>query len=150
MAFGDIGINGDLVLKGQIGIGTTTVNQLAYDATTDELQVFNKSLNKNVPIHGVDTNYYTVTSNTTVTSWSTVMVDTLGGTFTVTLPASPVQGDRIRFIDYKKNCDTAALTIGRNGKPIMGDSADMTVSTEGAAFELMFWDNTSGWCLMNV
>tara|TARA_B100001094_G_scaffold333262_1_gene409974 strand:+ start:1058 stop:2956 length:1899 start_codon:yes stop_codon:yes gene_type:complete len=150
MAFGDIGINGDLVLKGQIGIGTTTVNQLAYDATTDELQVFNKSLNKNVPIHGVDTNYYTVTSNTTVTSWSTVMVDTLGGTFTVTLPASPVQGDRIRFIDYKKNCDTAALTIGRNGKPIMGDGADMTVNTEGAAFELMFWDNTSGWCLMNV
>ena len=150
MAFGDIGINGDLVLKGQIGIGTTTVNQLAYDATTDELQVFNKSLNRNVPIHGVDTNYYTVTSNTTVTSWSTVMVDTLGGTFTVTLPASPVQGDRIRFIDYKKNFDTAALTIGRNGKPIMGDGADMTVNTEGAAFELMFWDNTSGWCLMNV
>jgi hypothetical protein len=32
----------------------------------------------------------------------------------------------------------------------MGDSADMTVNTEGAAFELMFWDNTSGWILMNV
>ena len=151
MAFGDLAVDGDFVLKGQIGIGTTTVNQLAYDATTDELQVFNKSLNKNVPVHGVDTNYWTVTSNTTVTSWSTVMVDTAtSGAFTVTLPASPTQGERIRFIDFKKNCDSAALTVARNGKPIMGDSADMTVNTEGAAFELMFWDNTSGWILMNV
>ena len=151
MAFGDLAVDGDFVLKGQIGIGTTTVNQLAYDATTDELQVFNKSLNKNVPVHGVDTNYWTITSNTTVTSWSTVMVDTAtSGAFTVTLPASPTQGERIRFIDFKKNCDSAALTIARNGKPIMGDSSDMTVNTEGAAFELMFWDNTSGWILMNV
>jgi hypothetical protein len=26
----------------------------------------------------------------------------------------------------------------------------MTVSTEGAAFEIMFVDNTDGWVLMNI
>ena len=151
MAYGDLAADGDLIIKGEVGIGTTTVNQLAYDATTDELQVFNKSLNRNVPVHGVDTNYWTVTGNTTITSWSTVMVDTAtSGAFTLTLPAAPVQGDRIRIIDYVRNCGTQAVTIGRNGKNIMGDAADMTVTTDGAGFELIFWDNTQGWLLMHI
>ena len=53
-------------------------------------------------------------------------------------------------MDIRKSFDTAALTIARNGKLIMGDAADMTVNTEGAALELMFVDNTQGWVLMQV
>ena len=105
----------------------------------------------NVPFLGCYTYFYTVTANTTVKSWSTVLVDTLSsGAFTVTLPASPLQGERIKFVDIRKSFDTAALTIARNGKLIMGDAADMTVNTEGAALELMFVDNTQGWVLMQV
>ena len=151
MALGNLAADGDLIIKGEVGIGTTTLSQLSYDATTDELQIFNKSLNRNVPILGCDTHFYTVSANTTVKSWSTVLVDTLSsGAFTVTLPASPLQGERIKFVDIRKSFDTAALTIARNGKLIMGDAADMTVNTEGAALELMFVDNTQGWVLMQV
>ena len=53
-------------------------------------------------------------------------------------------------MDYRRNFDAAALTIARNGKPIMGDAADMTVNTEGAAFELLFWDDTNGWLVTNI
>ena len=151
MAYGDLAADGDLIIKGEVGIGTTTLSQLSYDSTIDELVFRHKSLNRNVPIWGPDTNYQVISSNTTIASWTTAMCDTdSGGTFTLTLPAAPVQGDRVKIMDYRRNFDAAALTIARNGKPIMGDAADMTVSTEGAAFELLFWDDTNGWLVTNI
>ena len=151
MAYGDLAADGDLWIKGNVGVGTTTLTQLSYDATLDELVWFHKSLNRNVPIWGPDTNYQVISSNTTIGSWVTAMCDTAtGGAFTLTLPAAPAQGDRVKITDYKRNFATAALTIGRNGKPIMGDSADMTVNTEGASFELLFWDDTEGWLVTNI
>ena len=151
MAYGDLAADGDLWIKGNVGVGTTTLTQLSYDATLDELVWFHKSLNRNVPIWGPDTNYQVISSNTTIGSWVTAMCDTAtGGAFTLTLPAAPAQGDRVKIMDYRRNFATAALTIGRNGKPIMGDAADMTVNTEGAAFELLFWDDTNGWLVTNI
>ena len=151
MAYGDLAADGDLIIKGEVGIGTTTLSQLSYDPTIDELVFRHKSLNRNVPIWGPDTNYQVISSNTTIKSWTTAMCDTdSGGSFTLTLPAAPVQGDRIKIMDYRRNFDSNALTINRNGKPIMGDAADMTVSTEGAAFELLFWDDTNGWLVTNI
>ena len=151
MAYGDLAADGDLIIKGEVGIGTTTLSQLSYDSTIDELVFRHKSLNRNVPIWGPDTNYQVISSNTTIASWTTAMCDTdSGGTFTLTLPAAPVQGDRVKIMDYRRNFDAAALTIARNGKPIMGDAADMTVNTEGAAFELLFWDDTNGWLVTNI
>ena len=151
MAYGDLAADGDLIIKGEVGIGTTTLSQLSYDPTIDELVFRHKSLNRNVPIWGPDTNYQVISSNTTIASWTTAMCDTdSGGTFTLTLPAAPVQGDRVKIMDYRRNFDAAALTIARNGKPIMGDAADMTVNTEGAAFELLFWDDTNGWLVTNI
>ena len=151
MAYGDLAADGDLFIKGNVGVGTTTLTQLSYDATSDELVWFHKSLNRNVPLWGPDTYYQVISSNTTIKSWTTAMCDTdSGGAFTLTLPASPAQGDRVKIIDYRRNFDSNALTIGRNGKPIMGDAADMTVNTEGAAFELLFWDDTNGWLVTNI
>ena len=151
MAYGDLAADGDLIIKGEVGIGTTTLSQLSYDPTTDELVWFHKSLNRKVPLWGPDTYYQVITSNTTIKSWTTAMCDTVtGGAFTLTLPASPTQGDRVKISDFKRNFDSNALTIGRNGKPIMGDAADMTVNTEGASFELLFWDDTEGWIVTNI
>ena len=151
MALGNLAADGDLIIKGNVGVGTTTISQLSYDSTSDQLVWFNKSLNRNVPLWGSDTYLQTVSTNTTIKSWTTAMCDTdSGGAFTLTLPAAPAQGDRIKIMDYRRNFDAAALTIGRNGKPIMGDAADMTVNTEGAAFELLFWDDTNGWLVTNI
>ena len=92
----------------------------------------------------------TTSSSVTAVSWGTYFVDTSGGAVTVTLPASPQVGDKIRLYDVAKTFDTATLTIARNGKVIQGDAADLSVTTEGAAFELVFSGNTYGWRIFSV
>ena len=59
-------------------------------------------------------------SNVTLTNRQQCFANTSGGSFTVTLPGSPVQGDSVRIFDANSTFDTQNLTIGRNGNPIMG------------------------------
>ena len=76
-------------------------------------------------------------------------VNTTSAAIIATLPASPVLGDFISFIDYAGTFDTNNLTVARNGKPIQGSATDLTVATERAGFTLVFVDNTQGWLLQN-
>ncbi len=95
-------------------------------------------------------NAKTVTTTYSAHSGEQLFVDTNGGAFTVTLPSAPATGDVIRFFDLRKTFDSNALTIGRNGKLIQGDSADMTVSSEGAAFDLVYSGDSYGWRIHSV
>ena len=88
-----------------------------------------------------------VTSNTTMVAGRGYFVNTAGGAITMTLPSSASQGDTIQIIDYGATADTNNITIGRNSHKIQGDSADLTVSTERAAFTLVYVNATQGWLL---
>ena len=88
-----------------------------------------------------------VTSNTTMVAGRGYFVNTAGGAITMTLPSSASQGDTIQIIDYAGTADTNNITIGRNSHKIQGDAADLTVSTERAAFSLVYVDATQGWLL---
>jgi hypothetical protein len=99
-----------------------------------------------VPVGGLsNVNIDNEESPYAASAYQCLWIDTTSGTVTVTLPASPNQGDEIRFIDVAGTFDTNNLTIARNGKPIQGDAANMTVSTERAAFSLVYYDATQGW-----
>ena len=75
-----------------------------------------------------------------------LFVDTSGGSVTITLPASPSQGDEVTFSDQKLRFDSNSLVVGRNGSNIAGSASDLTVSTEGAGFTLVYsGDATAGW-----
>ena len=115
----------------------TTLGSLEYYDGTDWQQPGNLS-------------YSTITGNTNVLASNVYFCNTTGGQFTCTLPASPNLGDAIKFFDVAKTFDSNSLIVGRNGKPIQGDTADLTVSTEGAAFELVFSGDTHGWRLFSV
>ena len=90
------------------------------------------------------------TSAVTLTNRQQLFANTSSAAFTVTLPGSPVKGDSVRIFDTNKTFDTQNLTIDRNGNPIMGDAANMVVSTEGAAFEMVFYDGTQGWRIITI
>jgi hypothetical protein len=91
-----------------------------------------------------------VSTSITAIASQLLWINTTSAAITVTLPASPAKGDTIRIIDIANTFDTNNLTIGRNGRPIMGASEDMTVSTEGAAFDLIFYDVTQGWRVFTI
>lgn len=75
-------------------------------------------------------------------------VNTTSAAITATLPTSPSQGDEIRFIDYAGTFDSNNLTIARNGNNIQGVNSDLVISTERAAFGLVYVDATQGWLLI--
>ena len=94
--------------------------------------------------------YSTVTTNFSAVNFGGYFVNTTAGGVTATLPASPAVGDTIRFLDAAKTFDTNTFTVARNGKLMQGDAADLTVSTESAAFELIFSGDTFGWRIFSV
>jgi hypothetical protein len=94
---------------------------------------------------------YSVINNSFLAeSWKGYFVDTTAGTVIATLPSSPVLGDTVRFFDVASNFDTNNLTVNRNGELIMGDSADMTITTVNAAFDLVYSNSTYGWRIITV
>ena len=88
-----------------------------------------------------------ITGATTMVAGRGYFVNTTSSAFTMTLPSSASIGDTIAIVDYAGTADTNNITIGRNSHKIQGDSADLTVSTERAAFRLVYVDSTQGWLL---
>jgi hypothetical protein len=93
--------------------------------------------------------YYTIPSGYTAVSGDQLLVDTSGGGLgipvTVTLPVSPSIGDEVTIIDSGNAFGSNNLTVGRNGSNILGVAANLTVSTNGAAFTLVYVNATRGW-----
>jgi len=86
----------------------------------------------------------------TVAANDRVFVNTSGGATTINLPASPQTGDQVSLLDLAGTFDTNNLTIGRNSLKIMGQTANMTVSTEDAGIQLVYTGATYGWKLVTV
>ena len=94
--------------------------------------------------------YSIITGNTNAASGNYYFVDTSGGVVTLTLPTTALLGDTVRVIDMSGTFDTNNLTVARNSHKIQRDAADLTVDTEGAAFDLVYSNATNGWLLFSV
>jgi hypothetical protein len=98
----------------------------------------------------VKTNEYrkwrAISAAETVQAGAKLLVNTNGGSVTVTLPASPATGDEVHFVDQGYDFNSNALVVGRNGSNIANAASNLTVNTQGAAFGLVFsGDATTGW-----
>ena len=136
-------------------INGPNVNSAANYAMTNNSVAFFTSDGVNYIITGiVGTQMVNVTVSGTYTALAQqfLWVNTSGGAFTITLPASPSQGDTIRIVDIANTFNTNNLSIARNGQPIMSNTADATlvVATQGAAFDMIYYDATRGWRLFTI
>ena len=99
---------------------------------------------------GASWTYSAVSTNTSAVAGYRYIVDTNTANITITLPSSGTLGDEIMIIDGTGNASVHEITVGRNGGKIQGSAADMTVTTDRAAFTLVYYNSTQGWILTNV
>jgi len=99
---------------------------------------------------GASWTYSAVSANTSAVAGYRYIVDTATANLTITLPASATLGDEIMIIDGTGNASTHEITVARNGGNIQGGASNMTVSTDRAAFTLVYYNATQGWILTNV
>lgn len=75
-----------------------------------------------------------------------IFADTSAGSFTINLPAVPVNGDSVT-IKSGPAAATNMLTIGRNGNTIMGLAEDMDVTTNDTELTLVWVASDNTWRL---
>lgn len=96
-------------------------------------------------IDAVTTNTYGVTADASILANDEVFADTTSGIVTLTLPASPVTGSRVRVLDPKETWGTNKCVIARNGNKIAGFASDLELTVSGDSVELVFYSVTSDW-----
>ena len=131
----------------EIDVYTLTKEKIAIDTVTDgsiALSKLNAGIQKSVG------QYYEISTNTTAIASRYYFVNTTSGAVTLTLPTTATMGDTVRVIDGANTFDTNNLTIARNGHVIMGDAENLVVSTEGASFDLVYYNATHGWKLFSI
>jgi hypothetical protein len=99
-------------------------------------------LNANPTAAGGITYTTTKTANYTAVASDGVLTNTTAGAFTVTLPASPANGDQIIVADAGGTWGTNNLTVGRNGNNIADVAQDLVCDISGASVQFVY--NTSG------
>lgn len=144
-------------VAGKTGVVTLDVNDVSGAAPIDS-PTFTGTPTAPTPPNGdsstkvattafvqANTNYIYLNTNADVRS-AIYLVDTSGGTFTLTLPASPATGTIITFIDANANWYKTPWTLARNGNTIMQYAANLTVNVADQEFSI--WYNGSDWRLV--
>ncbi len=88
---------------------------------------------------GVQTTSFAAASNTIY------CIDTTGGAVTMTLPATPVAGNQIVFVDCASNFATTGFTVANNTQLLMGFNQNMLVDTANAGVTLVYGNVSAGW-----
>ena len=78
------------------------------------------------------TDWQFISSLTTASAGVRYAADTSGGSFQLSLPGGPSQGDALEVADPNGNWQTNPLTVARNGSTIEGLAADMTMDLNRA------------------
>ena len=99
----------------------------------------------NIVLLSVQKGYHSIDRNYTAVANDQLIVDTSSTSRQVTLPASPSVGDEVTFIDAKGSFGSNNLVVARNGSNINGAASNLTSSTNGEAFTLVYLNATRGW-----
>lgn len=136
--------NDELVELGTLAGGDT----LAYNATAGRFENTQlKTINGNsilgsgnISISGGSA--YTVkTANYTAASGDNLLANTSGGSFTITLPASPTVGSIVTIADAGSFA-TNTLTVARNGSTIEGLAEDVVLDISGVLVQFIYSGTT--------
>ena len=99
---------------------------------------------------GLKNKGYVTLNSSAITAYTAVdgdqiLANTTANPITVTLPASPATGSEITFIDARGTFANNNLIVNRNSQPINSGTSNLTLTTNGQAFSLVYVDSTRGW-----
>lgn len=83
----------------------------------------------------------------TATNKNRILADTTVAAFTITLPATPVQGWSVTIADAGGTFDLRALTVAGNGANIMGSAASVALVVKNVATTFVYHNPTRGWVI---
>lgn len=86
-----------------------------------------------------------ISANDTAVSNEGYMINASGGDITLTLPASPSEGDTVGVKDAYNMATTNTITVARNSENIEGAAEDLVIDVDGAGLILVYCDATRGW-----
>jgi len=134
--------------------GGANLRLTGSDASTDNVTL---AAGSNITITRTDANTITIastgggggswsvkTSNYTAASGDQLLANTSGGSFTITLPATPSAGNSVVIADGN-NWQTNNLTVARNGSTIKGLSEDLILNIAGVKVDFVYSGST--WCV---
>jgi hypothetical protein len=143
---------------------TVEVEAITVKTTTSRIGIFNSNPEQTLHVGGsakisgnlevtgtVKSSWISKSANYTAQPNEKILLAADVSPFTITLPASPVIGDFVSFIDASiQGLDFNPVTIDRNGQKINGAASNVVVSTEAAAFTLVYTGTNRGWAYDNV
>jgi hypothetical protein len=87
----------------------------------------------------------TLTANANLVAGERIFANSTSGAFTLTLPATPTDGDTIQIIDVAGTFKINPVTIARNGQKIQNLTEDLVLNLNNAAVTMIYSGATFGW-----
>jgi len=72
------------------------------------------------------------------------------GSYNIDMPATPVFGHRVKFVDGIGDISTRTVIVQRNGQNIMGLAQNMTINVDAVSFDLVFMNASRGWVVVQA
>lgn len=137
------------VANGGTGATSLTANNVILGNGTSAVQVVAPGTNGNVLTSNGTTwvssvaasgglAYSYTTTPVTATNNQGILADTSGGSFTVTLPATPAAGNQVVIADAGSFWGTNNLTVGRNGSTIGGLAENLVCDLSGVSVQFVY------------
>lgn len=136
---GDTGISGDRGVTGDTGVrGDTGTTGLKGDTGYGDTGVSGSVIVQSISNSG------------NAAANHRYLCDTSAAAFTLTLPATPANGDTIEIVDALGQFEVHPLLVAANGKNIESIAEDMYLDVPGVSVSFVFsGDNARGW-MVNI
>lgn len=130
------------------GANWATIQDGITDVVSDATPQLGGDLDLNgFEILGLSTAWVVKTVDYTASTTDAILIDTSSGAISITLPVTPLANAFIKFADNGHSLSSNKLTILRNGSNIQSLAEDLSVSTNGISFDLVYIDAIRGWVI---
>lgn len=122
-----------------IGLSGDLTGSASFDGSS------NVTINAQLDTSVFEPNYTQKNVNYTASNQDCILANTSAGSFTVTLPGSPNQYDRVTIVDVMGTFETNNLIVARNGQNILGDGENLTLDVNFYRVDLIYLNASEGW-----